>query len=180
MVLGAHVEGLPFVTCHILHCVLLTIILSLVLFHFGSFAADLFSHPQWTFPSEPICRSWVVVSSWLSAEEPTYLRHLTFTQKWSLFIIPFLKVIFHVLIFRMRNSNFIIYYVCLVLCRIQLVLTQTSTATWQFPNQDDLTINYIDTVVLQWTSNYGQAWMNLWCQNGTAGNNVVLGQSFHG
>ena len=63
----------------------------------------------------------------------------------------------------------------LFVCR---VLAQTSTATWQFPLKDGLTINFIDTVVLQWASNYNTAWMNVWCQNGSIGNNVVLGKYF--
>jgi hypothetical protein len=57
------------------------------------------------------------------------------------------------------------------------VLAQTSTASWLFPITDGLIINYIDTVVLQWTSNYATPFMQMWCQNGTAGNNVVQGQS---
>jgi hypothetical protein len=32
-------------------------------------------------------------------------------------------------------------------------MAQTSP-TWHFPLQNGLTINFIDTVVLQWTSNY--------------------------
>ena len=53
---------------------------------------------------------------------------------------------------------------------------QTSTATWLFPVTDGLIINYIDTVVLQWDSNYATPFMQMWCQNGTPGNNVVQGQ----
>ncbi|KAL2068157.1 hypothetical protein VTL71DRAFT_16255 [Oculimacula yallundae] len=53
-----------------------------------------------------------------------------------------------------------------------------STANWLFPLDDGFTINNIDTIVLQWKSNYATAWLNMWCQNGTAGNNVVLGSQF--
>ncbi|CZR60056.1 uncharacterized protein PAC_09951 [Phialocephala subalpina] len=52
---------------------------------------------------------------------------------------------------------------------------QTSSASFQFPNQDGLTVNYIDTTVIRWTSNYAEAFLLMWCQNGTVGNNVVLG-----
>ncbi|KAE8447428.1 hypothetical protein EG329_010842 [Mollisiaceae sp. DMI_Dod_QoI] len=58
------------------------------------------------------------------------------------------------------------------------VEAQTSSASFQFPIQDGLTINLIDTIILQWTSNYDEAYLLMWCQNGTAGNNVVLGSSF--
>ncbi|KAH9215732.1 hypothetical protein DL95DRAFT_388353, partial [Leptodontidium sp. 2 PMI_412] len=53
-----------------------------------------------------------------------------------------------------------------------------STASWLFPLEDGLTINTVDKIFLQWTSNYADAWLNMWCQNGTAGNNVVLGSQF--
>ncbi len=75
------------------------------------------------------------------------------------------------------------FYSCVSLCVLGLVSTcgrataQTSSATWQFPllENDGLTVNYIDTVVFQWTSNYPTGWLNFWCQNGTTGNNVTLG-----
>ena len=75
------------------------------------------------------------------------------------------------------------FYSCLSLCVLGLVSTsgraaaQTSSAAWQFPvlENDGMTVNYIDTIVLQWTSNYPTAWLNFWCQNGTTGNNVTLG-----
>lgn len=55
------------------------------------------------------------------------------------------------------------------------VRAQTSSASFQFPDQDGLTVNYIDTTIIQWTSNYAEAYLLMWCQNGTIGNNVVLG-----
>jgi hypothetical protein len=58
------------------------------------------------------------------------------------------------------------------------VLAQTSSASWIYPLVDDTTINYIDTVYLQWTSNYQSAFLHMWCQaNGSVGNDVVLGMS---
>lgn len=61
-----------------------------------------------------------------------------------------------------------------------LVSAQTSSGSFQFPVEDKLTINFIDTIVLQWTSNYLEAYLLMWCQNGTTGNNVVLGLKLHG
>jgi hypothetical protein len=53
-----------------------------------------------------------------------------------------------------------------------------STATWLFPLEDGFTINYIDTVVLQWESNYDDAFLNMWCQIDGPGSNISLGWSF--
>ena len=55
------------------------------------------------------------------------------------------------------------------------VLAQ-STASWIFPLIDHTTIIVIDTIFLQWTSNYEEAYLNMWCQNGSTGPNVVLGK----
>jgi hypothetical protein len=58
------------------------------------------------------------------------------------------------------------------------VQAQTSSASWQFPVEDGLIINLIDTIVLQWTSNFDAAYLEMWCQNnGQVGNDVVLGHS---
>lgn len=54
--------------------------------------------------------------------------------------------------------------------------TTTALVSWQYPNVDGITINYIDEIFLQWTSNFPTAVLEMWCQNGTAGNNVVLGE----
>ena len=56
------------------------------------------------------------------------------------------------------------------------IVWSQSTANWLFPLEDGLTINTIDKIFQQWESNYAEAWLNMWCQNGTAGNNVVLGE----
>jgi hypothetical protein len=54
---------------------------------------------------------------------------------------------------------------------------QTSSASWIFPVQNGLIVNNIDAVVLQWTSNYESAWVNMWCQlNDSIGNDVKLGE----
>jgi len=59
------------------------------------------------------------------------------------------------------------------------VLAQTSSASWIYPLVDDTTINYIDTIYLQWTSNYQSAFLHMWCQaNDSIGNDVVLGSAF--
>jgi hypothetical protein len=77
----------------------------------------------------------------------------------------------------MWHSSPLIYVASLILTRNHLVAAQTSTATWYFP-PGGLTVNYIDTVVFEWTSNYDAAWLNLWCQDGAVvGNEVHLGQS---
>jgi hypothetical protein len=55
------------------------------------------------------------------------------------------------------------------------VLAQTSSASRLFPVSDGMIINYIDTIVLQWRSNYANPWMQMWCQNGS---NDVLGESY--
>jgi len=52
-------------------------------------------------------------------------------------------------------------------------LAKTSSATFQFPIEDGLIVKTIDTVVLQWTSNYAAAWMEMWCESPAGG--VVIG-----
>lgn len=80
----------------------------------------------------------------------------------------------------------------LILCRMLMLIpptlmsflflfrasAQTSNAEWAFPLQDYLTVNFIDTAVLELKLNYKSASMNMWCKNGSIGNNVVLGMSF--
>lgn len=48
------------------------------------------------------------------------------------------------------------------------VQAQTSTATWKVPTVG-MSVNYIDTVVLSWESNYEEAYVDMWCQNATSG-----------
>jgi hypothetical protein len=54
------------------------------------------------------------------------------------------------------------------------VSAQSSSATWQYPSADGLVVNSIDTLVLQWASNYNEAWMQIFCNNNGA---EILGQS---
>ena len=62
---------------------------------------------------------------------------------------------------------------------IQKASAQSSTASWQFPLQDGFTIDVIDTIILQWTSNYKEAWLLMWCQKNGPGEDVSLGMSLH-
>jgi hypothetical protein len=59
------------------------------------------------------------------------------------------------------------------------VLAQTSSASWLYPVPPGLIINYIDTIVLQWDSNYATAYLRMWCQNisDPVNNDVVQGPS---
>ncbi len=77
----------------------------------------------------------------------------------------------------MRKPIVFLSLSCLLLwsfnCRVE---AQTSTAIWSFPVVDDTTINYIDTIYFQWTSNFALAYLEFWCQNGNVtGNDVILG-----
>lgn len=78
-----------------------------------------------------------------------------------------------------RSFALLIFRACifLLLGRVQA----QPSASFQFPVEplEGLTVNYIDTVVLQWTSNFANPLMYMWCQNGSGiiGNNVVLGSS---
>lgn len=78
----------------------------------------------------------------------------------------------------MRRSRLQYAFGGLLLLRTEGIWAQTSSANWLFPVQDGTTINNVDKIFLQWTSNYADAWLNMWCQNGTGviGNNVVLGE----
>jgi len=61
---------------------------------------------------------------------------------------------------------------------------QTSSASWQFPifepGNDGLIMNNIDAILLQWTSNYDEAWLEMWCQKdgSAAGGDQNLGIYF--
>ncbi|KAL3427774.1 hypothetical protein PVAG01_01283 [Phlyctema vagabunda] len=80
-----------------------------------------------------------------------------------------------------RNTMLLRFFalgICFQLFRDVRVMAVTSSATWLFPSSDGMILNFIDTFVLQWESNYADPWMQMWCQNGTSGNNVVLGSNF--
>ena len=63
--------------------------------------------------------------------------------------------------------------VALLQPNVYSVLAQSLSGTWQYPLQA-LTVNNIDTVILQWTSNYTKlSWMNVWCNNDGA---QILGE----
>ena len=64
----------------------------------------------------------------------------------------------------------------LFLTRFDVVYAQKSTARWLFPLEESFTVNFIDTVVLQWTSNYDEAWLLMWCQIDGPGPDVSLGE----
>ena len=58
------------------------------------------------------------------------------------------------------------------------VQAQTSSGSWQFPVEDGLMINVIDTIVLQWTSNFVTASLDMWCEvDAQAGNIFALGHT---
>ena len=75
--------------------------------------------------------------------------------------------------------SLLVLWLCLFVWRIsaQEESATPPPAAFDFPVADGLIINTIDTVVLQWTSEFQQAFLQMWCQNGSAGNNVVLGRS---
>jgi hypothetical protein len=57
-------------------------------------------------------------------------------------------------------------------------LAQSSTASFAFPIKPTgtvkaLTIDVVDTVVLEWTSNFQDAWLWLFCDTGTPGSPSV-------
>lgn len=50
----------------------------------------------------------------------------------------------------------------------QATLTQSPSVSFAYPPADStsiprLTINVLDTVDIEWNSNYGQTWLTLWC-----------------
>lgn len=67
------------------------------------------------------------------------------------------------------------YLIPLFIVLLQCVKAQTSTATWLYPTTGTVTINNIDTIILEWTSNYEEAWLLMWCQIDGPGPNVSLG-----
>jgi hypothetical protein len=78
----------------------------------------------------------------------------------------------------MRSSLSLLLFVAILFPTsvLRLVNGQKSTASWQFPLNEGFTINVIDTVVLQWTSNYEEAWLMMWCQIDGPGPDVSLGE----
>jgi hypothetical protein len=52
----------------------------------------------------------------------------------------------------------------------------TSSVSWTYPQDLVLTINVIDTIVVQWISNFDQAWLWLFCEFGTGQNLLMQGE----
>ena len=71
-----------------------------------------------------------------------------------------------------RGSTFrtrVLVFVCLVISVLaQSASTQSPSVSFAYPPAEStgkprLTINVLDTVNVEWNSNYGQTWLYLWC-----------------
>lgn len=77
-------------------------------------------------------------------------------------------------------QQFGLFFLFHLLSSLPSIVAQSSTSTvsWLYPIQDHITINFIDTIVWQWTSDYSVAYFLLWCQINGPGENVQLGSKF--